>query len=460
MLFINGHQLDSTVCAQARLSRDRRFDGLFFTAVKTTGIYCRSICPARAPKESNVDYYQHAHLAQKAGFRPCLRCRPDSAPGSPAWSGIDTTVIRAKRLIDQGALAQGSLVDLASRLGVSDRYLRRLFEQQLGVSPKSYALFQQCQFAKNLLHQTKMPITSIALAAGFNSVRRFNDCFKQQLGLSPSQVRKLADPVQGSLTLKLYYRPPYDWSAMNRFLQIRYIEGLESVDGQHYCRNFELDDASGSFTVVHVADQCRFDVRIDIDDETKLKPVVNNIRRILDLDTDISCVEACLNNNWPSDMTFQSGLRLPGTWSVFEAGVRAILGQQVSVVAARKLVTLLVSALGRKANNGYYFPTAEQMAVADLSFLKMPNKRRETLRDFSNYYLTSPHDDPNTWLAIKGIGPWTVDYAKMRGLSDPDIYLGGDLGVQKAIDKTDAKFKPENSAPFRSYLTFQLWSQL
>jgi AraC family transcriptional regulator of adaptative response / DNA-3-methyladenine glycosylase II len=460
MLSLNLYQLGSTTCAQARLSRDPRFDGLFFTAVKTTGIYCRSICPARPPKESNVEYYQHAHLAQKAGFRPCLRCRPDSAPGSPAWRGIDTTVIRAKRLIDEGALEQGSLVDLANRLGVSDRYLRRLFEQQLGVSPKSYALFQQCQFAKNLLHQTKMPITSIALASGFNSVRRFNDCFKQQLGLSPSQIRKLSETVPADLSLKLYYRPPYDWGAMSRFLQARTIEGLERVDDESYSRSFELDGASGSFTVVHAADKCRFNVRIDIDDETKLKSVVNNIRRILDLDTDISGVEVCLQNNWPSNMTFQSGLRLPGTWTVFEAGIRAILGQQVSVIAARKLVTLLVSTLGRKSANGYYFPTAEQLACADLSFLKMPNKRRETLRSFATYYFNSPPSDPSSWLAIKGIGPWTVDYAKMRGLSDPDIYLAGDLGVQKAIGKTDKQFRPENSAPFRSYLTFQLWSQL
>jgi AraC family transcriptional regulator of adaptative response / DNA-3-methyladenine glycosylase II len=460
MLSLNGHQLSSTACSQARLSRDHRFDGLFFTAVKTTGIYCRSICPARAPKESNVEYYEHAHLAQQAGFRPCLRCQPNSAPGSPAWQGIDTTVIRAKRLIDEGVLEQGSLVQLAGRLGVSDRYLRQLFELQLGVSPKSYALFQQCQFAKQLLHQTKMSITSIALAAGFNSVRRFNDCFKQQFGVTPSQLRTSDKSIATGLVLTLHYRPPYDWRAMSGFLQARYIEGLERADEHSYGRSFELGGASGHFTAVNVADRCRFDVTIEIDDVTKLKPVVNNIRRLLDVDTDIKSVEECLQSNWPKNMIFNQGLRLPGTWTVFEAGIRAILGQQISIIAARKLVTLLVSTLGRKSSDGYYFPSAEQVATADLAFLKMPNKRRVTLRDFAQFYSTTPHADPSSWLAIKGIGPWTIDYAKMRGLSDPDIYLGGDLGVQKAVDKTDAEFMPEKSAPFRSYLTFQLWSQL
>ncbi|MFT6310023.1 MAG: AraC family transcriptional regulator of adaptative response / DNA-3-methyladenine glycosylase II [Porticoccus sp.] len=460
MTFLNDDEMTAAVFMKARLSRDHRFDGLFFTAVKTTGIYCRSICPARAPKESNVEYYEHAHLAQQAGFRPCLRCRPDSAPGSPAWQGIDTTVIRAKRLIDEGALEQGSVMQLASRLGVSDRYLRQLFERQLGVSPKSYALFQQCQFAKQLLHQTKMPITSIALAAGFNSVRRFNDCFKQQLDVTPSQLKKSDKSIATGLVLKLHYRPPYDWKAMSRFLQARYIEGLERADEHSYGRSFELAGASGNFTAVNVADKCRFDVIIEIDDVTKLKPVVNNIRRLLDLDTDIRSVEECLQSNWPKTMTFNQGLRLPGTWTVFEAGIRGILGQQVSIVAARKLVTLLVSTLGRKSSDGYYFPSAEQVATADLAFLKMPNKRRVTLRDFAQFYLTSPSADPSSWLVIKGIGPWTIDYAKMRGLSDPDIYLGGDLGVQKAIGKTDSEFMPEKSAPFRSYLTFQLWSQL
>jgi AraC family transcriptional regulator of adaptative response / DNA-3-methyladenine glycosylase II len=174
----------------------------------------------------------------------------------------------------------------------------------------------------------------------------------------------------------------------------------------------------------------------------------------------IRSLEKCLQSNWPKTMTFNQGLRQPSTWTVFEACIRGILGQQVSIVAARKLITLLVSTLGRKSSDGYYFSSIEQVATADLAFLKMPNKRRVTLRDFAQFCLTSPHANPSSWLVIKGIGPWTIDYAKMRGLSDPDIYLGGDLGIQKAVGKIDAEFMPEKSAPFRSYLTFQLWSQL
>ena len=183
---------DSTLKAyqQARISRDPRFDGRFFVAVKTTGIYCRPICPANTPKEENIEYFDYAHLAAKAGYRPCLRCHPDSAPDSPLWNGADTTLKRTKYLIDNGALEQGSLVELATRLGISDRYCRKLFEKYLGVSPKSYALFRQCEFAKNLLHQTALPITEIAFAAGFKSIRRFNDCFQKQLSMSPSQIRQ------------------------------------------------------------------------------------------------------------------------------------------------------------------------------------------------------------------------------------------------------------------------------
>ena len=202
--------LDPQICQKARLSRDPRFDGKFFTAVKTTGIYCRTICPVHPPKEENVSYFASAIEAANAGYRPCLRCRPDSAPGSPAWKGVNTTLERAIKLIDAGALQEGSLPRLAERLGISDRYLRELFSKNLGVSPKTYALYQQCLFAKQLLQQTKLPVTQVALASGFSSIRRFNDCFMAQLKLTPSQMRKSSAKESNALALKLYYRPPYD----------------------------------------------------------------------------------------------------------------------------------------------------------------------------------------------------------------------------------------------------------
>ncbi|MDX2465288.1 MAG: AlkA N-terminal domain-containing protein [Porticoccus sp.] len=453
--------LSPTICRKARLSRDARFDGRFFTAVKTTGIFCRSICPASPPQEKNVEYYGSAIQAANSGYRPCLRCRPDSAPGSPAWKGADTTLNRAIDLIDQGALQDGSLLSLAERLGISDRYLRQLFNQHLGVSPKIFALYQQCMFAKQLLHQTELPITHIALASGFKSVRRFNDCFKIHIGLTPSQIRKSKDTAQKkSLQLKLYYRPPYNWPLMQRFFMPRIIPGLEWADDNSYGRTFEWLGGTGEFTAQHLTKKNCFDVAIEVNNLSALKPIVNNIRRILDLDTNIHAVEQNLKEHYNTQITLHKGLRLPGTWSMFEAGIRAILGQQVSVTAAHKLVAKLVETLGKPIENHYLFPTPRAIADSDLSFIKMPGTRKQTLHHLAQHYMGQPlPDNPEKWLLLKGIGPWTVDYARMRGLSDPDIFLGGDLGVKKAVENSLHAFNPALASPWRSYLTFQLWNQ-
>ena len=456
--------LDPKICQQARLSRDARFDGLFFTAVKTTGIYCRPTCPAKPPKEENIEYFSHAHLAAKAGYRPCLRCRPDSAPDSPVWNGVNTTLKKAKRYIDNGALEHGSLLDLSEKLGISDRYLRKLFKHHLGVSAKSYALFQQCEFAKNLLHQTTLPITEIAFASGFNSIRRFNDCFKKQLSMSPSQIRRSKNTVKNALELKLYYRPPYNWQHCHSFLRLRLIDGLEWCGNESYGRSFtwqtKQGECKGQFTAIHREEHHWFDVKIEIDNLHLLKAVVNNIRRILDLDTDIKTVEKCLSSNGFDDIN--TGIRLIGTWSLFEAGIRAILGQQISVVAAQNLVTQLIHELGEKISDStFYFPTASRIAKSEFNFLKIPHSRKQTLKNLADFCLNNNHlEEPDRWLTLKGIGPWTVDYAKMRGLSDPDIYLGGDLGVKKAMEKSGRIFDPKHCSPFRSYLTFQLWNKL
>ena len=209
---------DKNVYQKARLSRDPRFDGKFFIAVKTTGIYCRTICPVPLPKEENVEYFPTALSAARAGYRPCLRCRPDSAPGSPAWQGVGSTIARAIKLINQGYLQHASIPELADQLGVSDRHLRNLFTTHIGVSPKSYALYQQCLFAKKLLHQTSLSVTDVALASGFESIRRFNDCFKEQLKLTPTQLRRHPNTIPQPIELELYYRPPFNWLKMIHFL--------------------------------------------------------------------------------------------------------------------------------------------------------------------------------------------------------------------------------------------------
>lgn len=472
---------------KARLARDRRFDGTFFVAVKTTKIFCRPICPANAPLEKNVLYFTHAIEAANAGFRPCLRCRPDSAPGSPAWQGSKTTFNRAIQLIKEGALQETKLENLALRLGVSDRYLRSLFKKHLGVSPKEYALYQQGLFAKQLLHQTKLPITQVALASGFGSVRRFNDYFKSKLHLTPSSIRKQQKDSVNKLSLQLSYRPPYNWEKMQRFFESRLLDNLEWCDENSYGRLFQFNGSKGYFTAIHVSEKCQFTVDIDIDDIRQLKAVIANIRRILDLDADISKINQDLCSSVPQ-LEMTQGLRLPGTWSLYEAGIRAILGQQISVSAAKNLLYTLIDKLGEKDRtrqgparnaatkkdqatnlNRLFFPTADAIFEADLTFLKIPMRRQQTLKDFALFYLeqsvsadrgSSASPSPSEWLNIKGIGPWTVDYAKMRGLSDPDIYLESDLGVKNAIKQLKLSFSPEDVSPWGSYLTLQLWDKL
>jgi AraC family transcriptional regulator of adaptative response / DNA-3-methyladenine glycosylase II len=461
-------KLDSHACSKARLSRDPRFDGKFFTAVKTTKIYCRSICPAAPSKEENVEYYFSAIQAANAGYRPCLRCRPDSAPQSSAWKGVNTTLDRAIRLINEGALQKsaiqsGSAEDLAARLGISDRYLRELFKQHLGISPKMYSLYQQCLFAKQLLHQTQLSITQVALASGFNSIRRFNDSFQKQLNLTPSQVRKNTKLRSKSIQLQLFYRTPFDWMAMQKFLQARAIPELEWCNESSYGRTFEWQGSRGSFTAEHVEKINGFLVSIEIDDVIHLKPVINNIKRILDLDVDIQLVELDLERYFSKNNPLKNGLRLPGIWHVFEAGVRAILGQQVSIKAAHNLVTTLVNELGEVGSNNerLYFPSPISVANSDLSFFRMPQSRKDCLRNLAQYFVENDRpEDPEHWISLKGIGPWTVNYAKMRGLSDPDIFLAGDVGVKKAMEKLGHKTEPAGASPWRSYLTFQLWNQL
>ncbi len=449
----------SATYAKARRSRDARFDGVFFIAVKTTGIYCRPICPAPSPHEHNVTYYDSAEQAAAAGFRPCLRCRPDSAPGSPAWRGVHRTLDRALRLINDGHLSRASVADLAEYLGVSDRHLRQLFQRHLGVSVKQFALHRQCLFAKKLLQQTSLPISQVALASGFRSLRRFNDCFSQQLRMTPSRLRRSEGsvPAEG-LQVQLSYRPPFDWSALHAHLQHRLIDGMEWLGESHWGRSFCLRGHRGHFTARHVPGKHQFLVHIAVDDWRALQPATHAIRRMLDLDLDAQRVESDLARLLGRE-NMRPGLRLPGLWGPFEAGVRAILGQQVSVKAATALTTQLVHALGATHQGRLHFPEAEVMAEHDLAFLRMPDARRQSLRALARHWMACGDDaEPrwSDWLNIKGIGPWTVDYARMRGCSDTDVWLGGDLGVQKALRQLPP-FDPQEAAPWRSYLTLQLW---
>ncbi|HAD09461.1 MAG TPA: transcriptional regulator [Porticoccaceae bacterium] len=481
-----GNSLSNSTCKQARLARDARFDGLFFTGVTTTGIYCRPVCPATPPKEKNVHYYPSALAAAQAGLRPCLRCRPESAPGSPAWKGARTSLDRALRLIDAGEWQGQSLPDFARRLGISDRYLRQLFVRHLGLSPIKYLNFRRVQFAQQLLQQTTLPVTDIAFHAGFGSVRRFNDVFVNTIGFNPGQVRRqgtMKVSANTPLTLSLAYRPPYDWMAMRDFYRMRQIEGMEQVSDNSYGRTFTFKGASGAFTAVHWPEKHCFRVSLRLDRPEYTLPVVQQIRRLLDLDADVPVIREQLARQpiFRSllDHGMGEGLRLPGMWSAFEAGVRAVLGQQVSVKAAHNLVTQLVRELGedvqlppdRSALPSKLFPTPEAVAASSLAFLAIPGRRKQALRDLAKQ-VADTEDTTETevelnydhWQTINGIGPWTTQYTAFR-MGNPDIFLAGDLGVKNALKKLDpsrrgCEISAEELSPWGSYATLLLWQSL
>ncbi|WP_223669598.1 DNA-3-methyladenine glycosylase 2 family protein [Kangiella shandongensis] len=452
---------------KARLARDSRYDGKFFIAVKTTNIYCRPICPASPPKENNVVYFLSAAQAQEAGFRPCLRCRPESAPQSSAWLGNQAVLLKAMQRIQSGALNQHSLESFSESLGISSRYLRKLFQQHLGMSPQSFANHHRLMLAKQLLHQTTLPITDIALSSGFNSVRRFNDSFKQTMKLSPSQLRK-SKPPQGSndmsIELKLSYRPPFNWPQMQQFLKQRELPLIEQISENSYSRTFTIADTLGWFEATHVPDEHSFKLHIRLQDTSQLMSVIAHIKKVLDLDSDIATIEHHLAKDKRLGAVLTPGLRLPACWNTFEAGIKAILGQQVSVKAAYGHTHQLIEKLGSDYDKHFkVFPTAQQIAQADLSFLKMPGQRKQTLKDFACWYLEKEQSEQEIELSeilnIKGIGPWSYEYIKLRSGGDPDAFPEKDLGVIKALEKyhmTDTNLW----SPWRSYATLHLWNSL
>ncbi|WP_394246691.1 DNA-3-methyladenine glycosylase 2 family protein [Vibrio profundi] len=442
---------------KARLARDARFDGQFYIAVKTTGIFCRPICPASPPKEINVEYFSNQALALKAGYRPCLRCRPDSAPSSWAWKGVETTFLRAISLIEQGELQQSTLPELSARLGVSDRYVRMLFEKYVGVSPKQYAQYHQVMFAKQLLYSTSMSIQEVGFACGFNSTRRFNDSFKKALKLTPTQVRQSKRSVSASNRISLSFKGAFDWPYLLEFYRVRAIEGVELIDETSYERKVNIDGVKGWFKATYSGKQA-LDIEFELEDYAVLRAFVTQVRRMFDLDVDLPQVEAHLESLSPT-LVCRSGIRIPGVWNQWEAGVRAVLGQQVSVKAAIGQLNLLVKNVAQANGGQTHFPSTEDVANLDLSFLRMPQSRKDTLKRFAEYMRANDKAHPSEWLALKGIGPWTIQYALLRGLSEPNCFLTGDLIVKKAMVQFP-ELTEESVAPWGSYATFHCWSSV
>ncbi len=447
--------LSNSEYQRARMSRDPRFDGIFFVAVKTTKIFCRPICPAKLPLEKNVEYFHDKAQALKFGYRPCLRCRPDSAPSSWAWKGTEVSFQRAVKLIEQGVLQHQTLTVLAERLGITDRYLRKLFDQYLGMSPKQYAQYHQLMFAKQLLHNSSMSITDIAFASGFNSVRRFNDAFKNLLRLSPSQIRKANIDIQHTNRIQLAFQTPLNWQHMLNFYRVREIHTVESVGENSYQRTFTLNGTSGWFKAT-LESEDTLTVEFEIADPSQLKALVVRLRRMFDLDANVRDIETQLRKLAP-DLVIQPGIRIPGLWGEWEAGVRAILGQQVSVKAAINQLNLLVEQCGEVIEGRTVFPSPKTISAMDLSFLRMPQSRKDTLARFAQFVLENPDKPANEWIQLKGIGPWTINYAQMRGSSQPDLFLDNDLVVKKAIAKWP-KLNKAVVAPWGSYATLHCWN--
>lgn len=472
---------------RARLARDPRFDGRFYIGVKTTGIYCRPICPANLPRSENIDFYPTAAAAAEAGFRPCLRCRPETAPGTPAWSGTSTTVQRGLRLIANGALDDGGIEDLSDRLGVSSRHLRRLFRQHLGASPQMVAHTQRLHFAKQLLDDSDLPLHQVAVVAGYGSVRRFNDAFRNSYGRTPRDLRKVRKrPHTGgtaAVSVTLPYRQPFDWPGMLRYLSARAIPGVESIDSGRYLRSVVLNGNAG---VLEISDHPkRGALRLNLHGITiaDLFPVVQRVKTLFDLDAPVSEIAAVLQlDNFLAECLKQlPGVRVPGCWNGFELAVRTILGQQVSVAGATTVTGRVAESFGTPLDAGRFiegtslnrlFPEPEVLVDARLEEIGVIRSRANAIRDLSLAVCNGDlafddSQEPETFVSrltsIKGIGDWTAQYLSMRVLRNPDAFPASDLGLQKAMDPQrrmtsgELKSKAEDWRPWRAYAAMLLW---
>jgi AraC family transcriptional regulator of adaptative response / DNA-3-methyladenine glycosylase II len=495
------NSLDSDACYLALKTRDARFDGHFFTGVTSTGIYCRPVCKVRTPKQENCCFFALAAQAESRGFRPCLRCRPEIAPlFSAVWSTQDASGILAQQaaqlldsLVHSGETASGMLA-VADKLGVSERHLRRIFESQWGVSPLQYLQTRRLLSAKHLLTDTSLPITQVAALSGFASLRRFNAAFVQHYRMQPRALRrdsasgagKAARPTTDGIRLKASYRPPYDVAAMLAFLQQRAVPLVESVDLQQlsYQRTLALDwngqTLRGWVQARFVPDQCAVEFLLSEGLTPALPRLMADLRQLLDLDADPAPIAACLGERF----TGLEGLRVPGTLDGFELAVRGILGQQITVAAARTLASRLVQALGQPLPTPYpalthLFPSAAQLArcsANQLGELGIVRQRQAAIIGLaqaleSGIISLRPGGDVAATTAalqeLPGIGPWTASYIAMRALRWPDAFVAGDMALQSALGvrqhkapAVEAERLSQAWRPWRSYAVVRAWHSL
>ncbi len=461
--------MDVEVCERARLARDARFDGRFFIGVTSTGIYCRPICPAPSPKSANVRFYPSAAAAAEAGFRPCLRCRPEASPGTPAWLGTSASVSRALKLISESALDDGGVETLAERLGLGSRHLRRLFLRYLGATPVAVAQTRRVHFAKKLIDETHLSMTQVAMAAGFGSIRRFNATFQKLYGRTPRELRLAAARGRNGhpaehYVFKLGYRPPYDWKSLIEFLAPRATPGVETVRPEFYQRTISLDGRAGSIMVLPAAKN-HLELQIQFPDPATLFRIVERVRKIFDVGADPAEIAGHLKRDrrLKAIVGAYPGLRVPGCWDGFEMAVRAILGQQVSVKAATTMAGRLANEFGSKLSDdgAVLFPPAAELAGADLTRIGVTRQRANSIRALAaavaggeivfDGSLALEHFEEKI-TAIPGIGPWTAQYIAMR-TGEPDAFPGSDLYLRDFARGADAW------RPWRAYAAMYLWKE-
>jgi AraC family transcriptional regulator of adaptative response / DNA-3-methyladenine glycosylase II len=477
--------LEQDLCYRALTGRDSRFDGRFFVCVKTTGIYCRPVCPARTPKRANCVFVPSPAAAETLGYRSCLRCRPESAPGTPAWAGTEASVARALRLIDEGALDEGSVEQLAARLGIGARQLHRLFVRHLGASPQAVAGNRRLLVAKQLITETRLPFSEVAAASGFQSLRRFNDAVRTVYGHSPSTLRRGSQVTDAqpsaAISLHLGYRPPFDWSRVLAYLGGRAIPGVEKVEGDTYRRTYRLGERTGTIEVAHQPAKRALSVRIDGVGPLPVRQLVARVRRLFDLDADPSAISAALGADpiIGPRLARAPGVRVPGAFDPFELAIRAVLGQQVSVKGATTLAGRVVQRCGTPVGVAWdglshFFPAPEALAQADLSGLGLTGGRIQALKSLAAACASgdctlkpgvSLEDSVAQLITLPGIGEWTAQYVALRALGEPDAFPSADLGLRKAAGAGEVmapqalERMAEAWRPWRGYAALLLWME-
>jgi len=474
--------LDPRTCYRALRSHDARFDGRFYIAVRSTRIYCRPVCSVRPPKRENCRFYPSAAAAESAGFRPCLRCRPELAPGNASVDATRRLAQAAASLIEDAALEESSLQAIARRLGITDRHLRRAFGEEFGVSPVEFAQTQRLLLAKRLLTDTALPVTEIAFASGFRSVRRFNALFRSRYRMQPKALRRASATAGGddALAFELSYRPPYDWAALAAFLGRRTIGGVEAFEDGVYRRTVRLRldrrAHTGWLSVAPSRKKPALRVTVSASLAKALPPVLSRVKALMDL----ACNPAEVAQALGALARARPGMRVPGAFDGFEVAVRAILGQQVTVAAARTIAGRFAAEFGDPVDTPFasltrVFPSPEKISEArpgSVAKLGMPEARARTVIGLARAVaggdlVLMPNADIEPTLerlrSLPGIGEWTAQYIAMRALAWPDAYPHADYGVMKALGTRDRKAAlraGEAWRPWRAYAVMHLWQSL